>query len=115
MFLNIAYITFRENGFYILTGLILNFWGFVPVLSLSQIFGKSQTFVKSVFPIHIRTTHVSVMHHFITHTTAGLLSDYKITSPDFIANLRLNETRCKSFLDYDKRILPPFLSAQYVF
>jgi len=31
----------------------------------------------------------------------GLLSDYKIISPDFIANLRLNEIRCMSFLEYD--------------
>jgi len=35
----------------------------------------------------------------------GLPFDYKITSPDFIANLCLNETRCKSFLEYDLKHL----------
>jgi len=34
-------------------------------------------------------------------TLIGIPSDYKITSPDFIANLRLNETRRKSLLEYD--------------
>jgi len=28
-------------------------------------------------------------------------SDYKIISPDFIANLRLSESRCKPLLEYD--------------
>jgi len=35
------------------------------------------------------------------HTLTGVPSDYKIMSSDFIANLRLNKSRCKSFLEHD--------------
>jgi len=53
----------------------------------------------SSFPDFGQKSHVSVIIFLLS--LPRLLSGYKITSPGFIANLRLNETGCKSFSEYD--------------
>jgi len=96
---NFFVITSCENGYYILTGFVL-FFGFLCLTFLiHRLWVKAKKSFHLSFSIGIVSTQVSYIVSLLTLT--GVPSDYKITSPDFIANLRLNESRCKSFLEYD--------------
>jgi len=96
---NFFEITFRENGYYILTGLVLTFGFLCPFFLFYRFWVKAKRSSTVSFSIRTVTSHVSCIISLLTLT--GVPSHYKITSPDLIANLRLSETRCKSFLAYD--------------
>jgi len=90
---NFFVITFRENGYYILTGLVLTFGFLCLFFLIHRLWVKAKKSSHLSFSIRIVSSQVSCIVSLLTLT--GVPSDYMIISPDFIANLRLSEIRCQ--------------------